>query len=127
MTTACAETNATTAHFARTVGDILPCGHEAIRASDSSLVCGATTADVEAGMALLFPHLPARLLDLFSQRQPAASAASKGLLRRLLAEKAAAHPEEVRLLRAFFNDHRTTGETIWQVHVSGAIAYLKSL
>ncbi len=41
MTTTCAQTNASVRHFARTVGDILPCGHAAVRAADSSLECGA--------------------------------------------------------------------------------------
>jgi len=37
----CTEINATTRHYARTVGDYLPCGHTAVRAADSSLECGA--------------------------------------------------------------------------------------
>ena len=41
MTTTCAQINATTTHFARTVGDILPCHHAAVRSASGSLECGA--------------------------------------------------------------------------------------
>lgn len=40
MTTTCTAANAV-AHFARTVGDLLPCGHAAARQADGSLACGA--------------------------------------------------------------------------------------
>ncbi len=38
LMTSCEDANKTR-HFARTVGDILPCGHVARRANDGSLTC----------------------------------------------------------------------------------------
>jgi len=41
MTTTCSATNAAVAHFAVRPGDILPCGHAAVRVASGSLECGS--------------------------------------------------------------------------------------
>jgi hypothetical protein len=43
MTTTCTAINAATRHFAHAPGDLLPCGHEAVRQADGSLACDGPT------------------------------------------------------------------------------------
>jgi hypothetical protein len=87
-----------------------------------------TDAETQAISSRLQAFTPAGRRHHFAAAEAAATVSQKDLLRSLLAELAESHPEDVRLVRGYFNDIRIENERpIWAIQVSNAISLLGTL
>ena len=83
------------------------------------------TIDTDRAASLIAQHMPQSTRHVFWENQHPATVQAKNLLRSLIRQHAG--NDDVESIRAYFNDLREAGANIPAAHVSGAIAYLRSL